>query len=80
MNFFSGALDENNIVNADETHFTLNMDNGKTLGFIGDNDVNYADFVSDGEPITMMVSITGGFNASIMPPMLILRMLVVRTP
>ena len=29
-------------------HFVMNMDNGKTLGFCGDQVVKYADVVSGG--------------------------------
>lgn len=59
--------------NADKTHFTFNVNNGNTLGFIEDNDVKYGYVVSDGEPITMMVCLTGGFNATIMHPILIFK-------
>lgn len=71
--FASGELQEDNMENADETHFVFNMDNGKTLGMIGDNDVKYADVVSGGEPITMMVRLSGGRHAAIHPPMLIFK-------
>lgn len=49
------------------------MDNGKTLGFKGDNHVKYADVVSGGDPITMMVRLTGGPSARIEAPMLIFK-------
>lgn len=71
--FLDGDLDENCVENADETHFVFNMDNGKTLGFIGNNQVKYADVVSGGESITMVVRITGGQRAAIQPPMLIFK-------
>ena len=71
--FESGQLHEDECENADETHFVFNMDNGKTLAFIGDKEVKYADVVSGGEPITMMVRITGGKNSMICPPMLIFK-------
>lgn len=71
--FQSGHFKEEDIENADETHFVINMDNGKTLGFIGDNDVKYLDVVSGGEAITMMVRISGGPNATILPPMLVFK-------
>lgn len=71
--FENGDIDEDNIENADETHFVFNMDNGKTLAFIGDKEVKYADVVSGGEPITMMVRLTGGKNASIQPPMIVFK-------
>lgn len=71
--FTSGDLKEEDVENADETHFVFNMDTGKTLGFIGDNHVKYADVVSGGEPITMMVRISGGPVAMIHPPMLVFK-------
>lgn len=37
--FERGESKEENVNNADETHFILNMDNGKTLGVCGDDDV-----------------------------------------
>lgn len=44
--FTSGELSEDDVENADETHFVINMDNGCTLGFKGDECVKYADIVS----------------------------------
>ncbi len=41
------------------------MDNGRTLGFAGDDNVKYADVVSGGEGITMTVRVTGGKRAQI---------------
>lgn len=46
--------------NADEIHFMINMDNGKTLGFCGDEHVPYADVTSGGEALTMLVRLNGG--------------------
>ena len=43
------------IENVDETHFIINMDNGKSLGFRGDDTIKYADVVSGGVRITMVV-------------------------
>jgi hypothetical protein len=37
--FASGELDEDCVENGDETHFCINLDNGRTLGFIGDENV-----------------------------------------
>lgn len=71
--FNDGTFLEETIENADETHFVVNFDNGKTLGFIGDNHVKYADVVSGGEPMTMMVRISGGVHATIHPPMIIFK-------
>ena len=47
--FESGAIDENDIGNADETHFFINVDNKRTLGRCGDAEVKYADVVSGSE-------------------------------
>ena len=47
--FESGEIDENDVENADETHFVINYDNGRTLGFAGEEAVKYADVVSGGE-------------------------------
>ena len=69
--FASGDIDENLIENMDETHFVVNVDNGRTLGVRGDNDVKYADVVSGGEGMTMMVPITGGAASLIQAPMII---------
>lgn len=69
--FQSGLLDESMVENVDETHFVINMDNGKTLGFRGDSDVKYADVVSGGIGMTMVVRLTGGPQAIIETPMII---------
>jgi hypothetical protein len=69
--FDNGELEDNLIENMDETHFVINMDNGKTLGFRGDDDVKYADVVSGGESMTLVVRITGGVDAHIEAPMII---------
>jgi DDE superfamily endonuclease len=47
------------------------MDNGKTLGFRGDDNVKYADVVSAGVGMTMVVRLTGGPHATICPPFMI---------
>lgn len=69
--FQSGDFDENLIENIDETHFSINMDNGRTLGFRGDTSVTYADVVAGGEAMTMVIRISGGRRAIIEAPMLI---------
>lgn len=71
--FESGELSEDDVEIADETHFVLNMDNGKTLRFIREIEVKYAYVVSARDPITMMVRITGGIRASIQPPIIIFK-------
>lgn len=44
---------------ADETHFIFKMANRKLLGSRGDMVVQYADIVSGGYSIKMMVRLTG---------------------
>ena len=69
--FDSGSLQDYMVENADETHFVFNMDNGRTIGFRGQESVKYADVVSGGEGITMMVRLTEGVRAKIEAPMLV---------
>ena len=69
--FEFGELDEEVLCNLDETHFIFNCDNGRTLGFRGDSDVKYADVVSGGVGMTMMVFISGGVSSCIGAPMMI---------
>ena len=53
--FQNGIFDKNLMENLDETHFIVNMDNGRVLGFWGDTSVKYADVVAGGEAMTMVV-------------------------
>ena len=46
--------------NIDETHFVVNMDNSRTLGFCGDTTIKYAEVVSGGDSMTMVIRISGG--------------------
>lgn len=66
-------MDENDVENADETHFIINVDNGRTPGFSGDKEVKYADVVSGGEGFTMVVRLTGGRDARIAAPFMIFK-------
>lgn len=63
--FRSGELQEDDVENADETHFVINLDNGRTLGFKGAEEVKWVDVVSGGEGMTMVVRLSGGRNAKI---------------
>jgi hypothetical protein len=47
------------------------LDNNKTLGFRGDNDVKYADVVFDGMGMTLMIRLTSGPYARIYNPCVI---------
>ena len=69
--FQNDSFDENLIENLDETHFTVNMDNGKALGFWGDTSVKYTDVVAGGEAMIMVVRISGGRGSSLEVPMII---------
>lgn len=69
--FQSGVLTEDHVFNMDETHFCVNMDNGKTLTVRGHQEVKYADVSSGGVGMTMVVLISGGPASSIRPPMMI---------
>ena len=59
------------VKNANETNFVFNMDNGRTIGFRGQESVKYADVLFGGEGITKMVRLTGGVRAKIEAPMLL---------
>jgi hypothetical protein len=58
--FQTGIFDENLIENINETHFVINMGNGRTLGFRGDTTMKYADVIFSGDSMTMVVRISGG--------------------
>jgi hypothetical protein len=66
--FQTGIFDENLIKNIDKIHFVINIDNGHILGFQGDTShtiVKYANVVSSGDSMTMVVRIFGGHQSLI---------------
>lgn len=69
--FRDGQMEEDLIDNMDETHFVVNVENGRTLGFIGDESVKYADVSSGGDSMTMVLRISGGRHARIEHPFMI---------
>jgi hypothetical protein len=69
--FRAGTLDENLVENINETHCKVNLDNSKTQGFRGDNDVKYADVVSGGMGMTLMIQLTGRPHVRICNPCVI---------
>jgi hypothetical protein len=69
--FQSRIFDENLMGNLDETYFTVNMDNGRTLGFRGDTVVKYVDIIAGGDAMTMVIRIFGGRISMVEAPMLI---------
>ena len=44
----------------DETHFVINLDYGKIPGFCGNTTVKYANVVSGGESMILIVRTSGG--------------------
>jgi hypothetical protein len=69
--FQSREFDENVMENIDETHFVVNLDNEHTLGFQGDTSITYAEVVSGGDSMTMVVRIFGEQRSMIEAPMII---------
>lgn len=64
-------VDERNMYNADEMHVIINVDNVHPLGFLGGNNVKYADVVSGGEGFSMVVRFSGGTNFQIESPFMV---------
>ena len=69
--FGTRIFDENLMENVDETHFAVNLDNGRTFGFRDDTTIKYPEVVSGGESMTMVIRISGGRRSMIEAPMLI---------
>jgi hypothetical protein len=69
--FQSGIFDENLMENVDETYFSVNMDNGHTVGFRGVTVVKYANVVAGGDAMTMVIRILGDRRSMVEAPMLI---------
>nr|PNR52749.1 hypothetical protein PHYPA_009124 [Physcomitrium patens] len=69
--FENGPVSEDFGENVDETHFVVNMDNGKTLGFRGDDSVKNTNVVSGGQGMTMIVHLSREVRASIEVLMLV---------
>ena len=57
--------------NLDETHFTINVDNGQILSFQGDTFVEYVDVVVGRGAMNIVVQIFGGRRSSLKAPMII---------
>lgn len=69
--FQSGELDECVVFNADETHFVVDLNDGRTLAMKGDTDVKFADVVSGDVGMTMMVMLGGGSRSHLEVPFMI---------
>lgn len=69
--FDSGTIVEGVVYNADETHFVVDLNDGRTLAMKGDKDVKFADVVSGDVGMTMMVLLGGGATAHLGLPFMI---------
>ena len=69
--FSNGTFDENLMENIDETHFVVNMNNGRTLAFRGDITMSYVEVVSGGNSMSIVIRISGGRRSMIEVSMLI---------
>jgi hypothetical protein len=67
--FDNPEISDDMLENIDETHFTVDLSNSKTLGIKGEPTCKFLDIVSSGNGMTMIVRVTQG---GIMAPMLIL--------
>lgn len=70
--FRRGIFDKDLIENAAETQFFINIEDGKTIGFIEDSHLNYADVFSAGKAMTMIMQIPEGSAAAFQTCVLIL--------
>lgn len=59
------VANENDMENADKTHFVINMGNGRILGFAGESELKYAEFVSGEEGMSTIARYCGGRDARI---------------
>ena len=57
--------------NIDETHFVINLNNGRIPRFRGDTSVKYAKVVFGGDSMTMVIRISQGHRSMIEASMLI---------
>lgn len=53
------TLEEKDVENTDETHFTINVDNSKTLGFFRSSEIEYGDVVREGKCFKNLVHLQG---------------------
>lgn len=71
--FEDGSLNEEYVENPEETHFLINVDDGKTLVFKRDEEMWYAEVVSGGEWMKMILRIIGGEISQIQIPFMIFK-------
>ncbi len=61
------------MVKMNETHVFINEDNHRTLRYVSDPNVNYAEVSSGGEGISTILNIIGGVNSKIEAPFVIFK-------
>lgn len=66
--FESKLIGEKYVENADETHFSINVDIGHTLGFSEDKELKNADVFSRRVEFAMLVRLAGGRDSHIAAP------------
>lgn len=66
-----GELTDRLMLNMDETHFVINMNDSTTLEKKVSTTVKYHDVVSGSEGMTVVAMLRGGVNARLEVPMLI---------
>lgn len=69
--FDDGIYLEDNVFNADETHFVVDLHDCRTLAMKGDTEVKFADVVSGDVGMTMMIMLGGGSRARLEIPFMI---------
>jgi hypothetical protein len=69
--FSNGKFDKNLMEYINETHFVVNMNNGRTSGFRSDTTISYVEVVSGGDSMTTVIRISGGRRSMIEASMLI---------
>lgn len=69
--FQSGTLKEDFLFNANETHFVVDWNDGRTLAVKGDREVKYINVASGQVGMIMMVMLGGGSNVHFEVPLII---------
>lgn len=66
--FEGHRIEEKDIENANETHFLINVEDGKTLDFCGISEVKYADVGSGDEGFTVIERLSSGRDSKMEAP------------
>lgn len=70
--FQKGDLLEENVETLGVFHFIVNAENGYTLGFSGEPNASYSDIMKGGRGMTMLLRVSGGKDAKIETPFMVL--------